>query len=153
VQPAPALASRPRRFRAALGPLVLAHFLAYPVAFASAIALIPLALLFRKQALLDASATHPLNWLIRDVARDLALTRIEAAQVQVVLEFVFVGCVLVLVLVHLAVIPWLMAVTRPAENAARIARARRFFAIGFGILLATVLLTGAAGWLWLLVAE
>lgn len=117
----------------------------------AALACMPLSMLARKRALLEASARDETHPLIRDVARDLSLTAVEAAQVQLVLEVVLGAALAVLVLVHLAALPWALAETRGSGTPAA-ARGRRVFVYGFALLAAGLLLLGAASWLWLLTA-
>jgi hypothetical protein len=134
-----------------LAPLLIAHALAYPLALLSALACMPLAIIARRRALLDANprdTTHP---IISDVARDLSLTAVEAAQVQLVLEVVLSAALLVLVLVHLAALPWAAAETQASTAARETARGRRVFVYSFALLVAGMLLLGAASWFWLLV--
>ena len=148
---ASALAPTRRRWRAALAPLVIAHALAYPLGMLAALACMPLAIFVRKGALLEAGpqdATHP---LIRDVARDLSLTAVEAAQVQLVLEVVLGAALVVLVLVHAAALPWAVTETRGASTPPA-ARARRLFVSCLGALVVGLVVLGAASWTWLLVA-
>jgi hypothetical protein len=134
-----------------LAPLLIAHALAYPVALLSALACMPLAIIVRRRALLDASPRDPTHPIIRDVARDLSLTAVEGAQVQLVLEVVLGAALLVLVLVHLAALPWAAAETRASAGGLDTARGRRVFVYCFALLGAGMLLLGAASWLWLLV--
>jgi hypothetical protein len=136
-----------------LAPLLIAHALAYPLGLLAALASMPPAIVGRRRALLEASphdATHP---LIRDVARDLSLTAVEAAQVQLVLEVVLAAALVVLVLVHVAALPWAVAQTRGERGARAIERGRRAFVYGLGALVVGLLLLAAAGWSWLLLAS
>jgi hypothetical protein len=152
VQPASARAPRSRRFQAALAPFILAHFLAYPVALVTALAAIPLGLVLRKQALLDAGNQGASSALVRDVARDLVLTRTEAAELQLMLEFILGASLVVLLLVHLAAVPWMRAAAASSDlpaAATSLARARRSFGLCLALLLGVVVVIGAGGWLWL----
>lgn len=144
-----ALAPPRRRLRAALAPLLIAHALAYPLGMLAALACIPLAIFARKRALLDAGPKDETHPLLRDVARDLSLTAVEAAQVQLVLEVVLGAALVVMVLVHVAALPWAVAETRGASTPVA-ARARRVFVYSLGLLVVGLLVLGAASWIWLL---
>jgi hypothetical protein len=114
----------------------------------------PYAIMLRKQALLDAGPTGSTNRLLREAARNLALTPLEAAQVQLVLEVALALSALVFALVHVAAVPWMLARVadrQPAQTDPRTLLARRIFTGVFGLLLACSALLGAAGWIWLLV--
>ncbi len=131
---------------------MIAHALAYPLGVLAALASMPPAIIVRKRALLAAGpedATHP---LIRDVARDLSLTAVEAAQVQLVLEVVLGAALVVLVLVHVAAVPWALAETRGDSGSAASRRGRRVFVYSLGALVIGLVLLAAAGWSWLLLA-
>ncbi|HMJ12104.1 MAG TPA: hypothetical protein VK524_11855 [Polyangiaceae bacterium] len=148
-------ARSPRRLRAALGPLLIAHALAYPATLLSALACMPLVIAIRTRALMAAGPDGAVHPMLRDVARDLSLTQVEAAQVQLVLEVALGVALLVFLLVHLAALPWAWAETRapasgPAEDRDR-DRGRRSFAYAFAMLLGALLVLGAGSWLWLLV--
>jgi hypothetical protein len=122
------------------------------VALLSALACMPLAIISRRRALLDTRPGDPTHPIISDVARDLSLTAVEAAQVQLVLEVVLGAALVVLVLVHLAALPWAAAETRASTGARETARGRRVFVYCFALLVAGMLLLGAASWVWLFVA-
>jgi hypothetical protein len=142
VQPASAVVDEPPRASAWLEPLLIGHFVAYPVALGSAVAAIPYALLLRKRALLAAGDDGASIGLVRDIAHDLA---------QLVLEVVLPASLLVLGLVHLAALPWLVAAVRGKPSAKdHYRRMRRFFILCIAGLIALVGVSGAAGWAWLL---
>ena len=130
---------------------MIAHALAYPLGLLAALASMPPALVVRKRALLEAGPKDPTHPLIRDVARDLSLTAVEAAQVQLVLEVVLGAALVVLVLVHVAALPWAAAETRGDSGSPAIIRGRRAFVYSLGVLVVGLVLLAAAGWLWLLV--
>lgn len=149
VQPGMPEARQPRGRAVWLGPIVIAHFVAYPVAFFSAVAAMPYAMLLRKRALLAAGNEGASIGLIRDAARGLSLTRVEAAQLQVVLVFSLSASLVVLLLVHLAALPWAVARARARDDAPATLRARRSFMISIAVLVSSVGAAGLAGWIWL----
>ena len=92
--------------------------------------------------------------IVRDAARDLKLTAIEAAQVEIVLEFALWACVTILVLMHLAVLPWSFAAAaaaREPEGSERaVKRGLRIFAGTTATTVVAVAIGGTAGWIWIM---
>ena len=136
--------------RAALGRLTLAHFIAYPIGFLAAIGSMPIGMVIRERALLTASGGATYG-IIQDVARDMKLNATEAAQVQILLEFCLGVSLVVLLIIHLAAIPWAIGAARSARNPDDPGPAKRglraFAAIAVGTT-AILLLSSLAGWIW-----
>ena len=111
-----------------------AHFAAYPVAFAAAMAGVPLAMVVRGQAVLTAAS--------------------EAAAQRIIMEVCLGFAALVYVLVHVVAIPWARgaaAVARQEDGAPRRAREGRvFFVTSMLVMSAACVLGGLVGWAWLL---
>ncbi len=128
------------------------HLVAWAVAFGSAVAQMPLAIWFRRSALLHAQPTGATMGVVRNAARTLALSPTEAAQLQLVLTFILWGGGVILLVVHLAGLPWAVGAARAARSPALAPSAKRGIRI-FGFTCATiagvVLLAGVAGWIWL----
>lgn len=146
-------APRPKSPRNAfLGRMLVVHLVAYPVAFVAAVAEMPIAIWYRKTELLEARPTGASVGVVRDAARGLSLTPTEAAQLQLVLVFILWSSVLMLLLVHLAGLPWAVGAARAARDPELSGRAAKGFRI-FGLSCATiggvVLVLGVAGWIWL----
>jgi hypothetical protein len=146
----------PRRrvaWRAFVGRLLLAHFIAYPIGFVAAIAAMPLAFLFREEAILGAGNQGATSQLVKDATRGMALSATEAAQLQIVLEFVLWVSLAALLAVHLAAVPWGIGAARAArqpEQAATVQRrGYRTFVVATATTTVLVVLAGAGGWLWL----
>ncbi len=151
-------AERPGRraeapWRAFVGRLALAHFIAYPVGFAAAVAAMPVAFLLREQALLHAGDRGATSSIVREATRGMSLSGTEGAQLQIILEFVLWATLAVLAVVHLAALPWCLGAARtardPLRGAASLRTGRRTFV---GITLATavlVVLCAVGGWMWI----
>lgn len=114
----------------------------------------PIAVRLRAAALMNAGSEGASSRILRDVAQQLKLSPTEAAQAEIVFTFVLWTCIAVLLVVHLASLPWAIAAARsvshvpPDERGVR--RGRKVFV---GVTVATVILVvlcGAVGWLWLL---
>jgi hypothetical protein len=140
--------------RAFLGRFVLAHFVAYPIAIVAAIGATPLALWVRERSILEAGATGARWTTVTEALAKHRVTATEAAQVQIVLDFVIIMTVATFALVHLAALPWAVegARTRTRTTATRQMRTAGF-RVFVGITAATlvlVALSGMAGWAWLL---
>lgn len=135
-----------------LGRLMLVHFSAWAVAFASAVAQMPIAIFFRQKQLLQAGPTGATVGLVKNAAHNLALSPRESAQLQIVLGFIMWGGLTVLLAVHIAGLPWCIGAARAARHPERAPAARRGLRI-FGLACATigvvVVLAGVAGWIWL----
>jgi hypothetical protein len=111
-----------------------AHFAAYPVAFAAAMAGVPLAMVLRGNAVLTAAS--------------------EAAAQRVIMEVCLVFAALVYVLVHVVAIPWARgaaAVAREEPDApGRARKGRVVFIASVLAMSAGCVLGGLVGWAWLL---
>lgn len=146
-------AQRPKSATGAfLGRLMLVHFVAWAVAFGSAVAQMPIAIWVRQKQILHARPTGATVGLVQDAARNLALNPTEAAQLQIVLGSIAWGGAAILLAVHIAGLPWAIGAARAARHPERAPAAKRGLRI-FGIACATigavVLLAGIAGWIWL----
>jgi hypothetical protein len=143
--------------RAFLGRFVLAHFIAYPIAVVAAIGATPLALWIRERSILEAGPTGARWTTVTEALAKHRVTATEAAQVQIVLDFVIVMTVATFALVHLAALPWAIEGARARTVATANDGVRQIRTAGFrvfvGITAATlvlVVLSGMAGWAWLL---
>jgi len=149
----PAPTRRASAQRVFLERLLLGHFIAYPVGLVAAIGSIPIAMKFREHAVLAAGPDGAKSDLVRQVARDLHLSPMEAAQSEIILTFVMWVTLAVLLVVHLGVLPWAIGAARAArspDSASSSARqGLRSFVIVTTVTLAVVILCGAAGWIWL----
>ncbi|MFO0571218.1 MAG: hypothetical protein U0263_36650 [Polyangiaceae bacterium] len=154
VTPVSPAAKPPKPGKAFWGRFVLGHFLAYPVCFLTAAGALPYAMVFRHDLLLNPGRTGARSKLVADAARDLKLSGIEAAQVEIVLEWAMWACIVVFLLLHIAVLPWSFAAARaarsPAEGAAGLRRGIRIFAGTTATTVVLVALAGTAGWIWVL---
>jgi hypothetical protein len=151
--------------RAFLGRLMLAHFIAYPISVITAVGAMPVAVYVRQRSILEARAVGARWSMVSDALAKYRVSPTEAAQVQIVLDFVLLVTVAFFVLVHLAVLPWAIGAARagaraqlpdgagaPTGNVTAQKRAAGF-RVFVGITAATLILvaiSGTAGWLWLL---
>lgn len=146
--------SRPKPGKAFWGRFAVGHFLAYPVCFLTAAGALPFAMILRRQELLNPGRAGARTKLVADAARDLKLSGIEAAQVELVLEWAMWACLLVFVVLHLAALPWSFAAAEaarhPATGDAGIRRGFRIFAGTAATTVVLVALAGTAGWIWVL---
>jgi hypothetical protein len=146
------MALAPSPLRAAFGRLVVAHFLAYPIGFAAAVGSIPLALLVRERALLAAEGGAK-SKLVRDALEGMALGSTEAAQVEVILELVLWIALAVVLIVHLAAVPWAIGAARSARRPGDDGPARRgmrTFVVICAATTALVVLGAVVGWVWVI---
>ncbi len=111
-----------------------AHFAAYPVAFAAAMAGVPLSMVIRGQAVLSATS--------------------EAAAQHVILEVCLVFACAMYVAVHLAAIPWARGAAAAARGesgaSARARKGRTLFIALMLVMSSACVLGGLIGWVWLL---
>lgn len=144
----------PRPAKAFWGRFAVGHFLAYPVCFLTAAGALPYAMILRRDELLNPGRAGARTKIVADAARDLKLTAIEAAQVEIVLEWAMWACILVFVVLHLAALPWSFAaaaaVRHPEQGAAASKRGFRIFAGTAATTVVLVALSGTAGWIWVL---
>lgn len=133
---------------------MLAHLIAYPVGFLTAVAAMPLAMMSRREQLMDVGAIGAKNRFIADAARELALSPLEAAQVELVLEVSFMAALVTLGLVHLWSLPWSVAaarqVKRPEAGRGAVDRGYRLFTVLTVSTILLLLLGGIASWVWVL---
>jgi hypothetical protein len=144
---------RPTPAKAFWGRFALGHFLAYPVCFLTAVGAMPFGMMLKRDALLSPERVGASSSIVRDVARDLKLSGIEAAQVEMVLEFAMWVCLAVLLVVHLAALPWSFAAAaavRHPEQSPRVKRGLRIFGATLATTVVTVALAGTAGWIWIM---
>jgi hypothetical protein len=139
--------------------LLVAHFLAYPMVFAVAVATISLAVIGYRAELLDVAvnskgASSFQRWLLDH----LELTPVDATRFEIVMGPVAVSSAAVFALAHFGAIPWALAARRQSRTDERAAVERAKVRRGFRIWLvaslgptALILLVGALGWLWILV--
>lgn len=131
----------------------LAHFLAYPLTFAVALATMPLALLLREDALLEAAATGAKTGLVGQVAANMGLSALEAAQLEIVLGTLLWLSLAVFVSLHLAALPWAIAAAKAARSPSAVAGLKRGYTLFVAVttsLVGLLLLAGALSWLWML---
>lgn len=132
---------------------MLAHLSAYPVGVISAMAAIPLALMVRGEAVKRATATGAHSELLRRVAQDMQLDPLAAAQMEIVMEFVFACALGTLLVPHLTALPWAWAASTRAGAAPkdpRLERRLKWFVGSMLALAALWVLLGAIGWIWLM---
>ena len=150
----PAKAGKKKAAKAFWGRLAIGHFAAYPVCFLTAAGALPLAMIVKKAALMSPPLAGARSSIVSDVARDLKLSAIEAAQVEIVLQFAMWVCLAVFVLIHLAVLPWSFgaaAATRDTEQGTLEAkRGLRIFGVTMATIIVLVAVGGTAGWAWIL---
>ncbi len=125
---------------------LLGHVVAYPVGFLAAVAAIPIALPACHAALSSVGGRGPRSAFVRDLAQRMALSPPEGAQLEIVLKFLLWVALAVLLLVHVAVLPWAIA---SARGSTAVDRARRMFVRTVATITAIIVVTGAAGWIWL----
>ena len=159
-EPAPEAAKSPPQsaWKKFTSRLFIAHMVAYPVGFLAAVACMPMSLLARGDELLNASATGATNKLVRESIKNLGLDPTEAAQVQIVMEFVFIVAGGLWILVHFWGVPWARAAAKSVEahNAGDLAGAKeterrglKWFAWSTAATVAVTGLVGLGGWIWL----
>ena len=145
---------RPSPRKAFWGRFMLGHFIAYPVCFLTAAGTLPFAMIVRKAELMSPGRMGARSGIVRDAARNLKLTGIEAAQVEIVLEFAMWACIAVLVLMHVAVLPWALAAARqarlPEAPDVGTRRGLRIFAGTTATIVVALAVSGTAGWIWVL---
>ncbi len=132
------------------------HFAAYPVAFLASIAAMPIAMWVRDDKLLNAGATGATYGVVREAIKDMGLSATEAAQVEIILEFVGIVALAVWVLVHIEGLPWSIAAFKATtrdrlrgHEAPSVRRTRRWFVVSLIVTGAACVLMGIAGWTWL----
>ncbi len=139
--------------RAFFGRFFLGHMLAYPVGFAAAVAALPLAMMVHKEELMSPGRFGARSQMLADVARDLHMTPLEAAQMEIVLRFTLWICVAALVLVHVAVLPWSVAAARAVGNPPAKAAVQKTYRLFAAVTGGTLVLLGVGGtglWIWVL---
>lgn len=133
---------------------MMGHLIAYPVGFFTAVAAMPLSMVLRKDELMSIATLGAKNRFIQDAAKDLALSPLEAAQVEMVLVTCLYASLVTLLLVHLWTLPWAVGAARavrdPARGAALEKRGYRWFGWLTGATFAVVALAGALGWVWVI---
>jgi hypothetical protein len=111
-------------------------------------------MMLRRDALLNPGRLGAKSKLVADAARDLKLSPLEAAQVEIVLGWSLWVCLAVFLLLHLAALPWAFAaadaVRRPDRGDGRLRRGFRMFAGVTASTVVLVALAGTAGWIWVM---
>jgi|SoiMethySBSTD1v2_1073268.scaffolds.fasta_scaffold41461_1 hypothetical protein len=142
-------------WRAFLSRFALAHFIAYPVATVAALAATPLALWIKGREITETEASGASWQILQEALNKYHVSSTEAAQVQIVVEFVLYFCIGVFSMIHVAAIPWAAGAARAAKRTdapgARQSRTPgfRLFVVTTAATLVAVALLGAAGWTWL----
>ena len=133
--------------------LLLGHFIAYPVGLLAAVASMPIAMKLRAATVLAAGPEGAQSDLMRQISRDLGLSAIEAAQTEIIMVFVMWSTLAVMLVVHVAALPWAIGAARTARSpdsaSSSARRGLRSFVIVTVVTLIVVMLCGIAGWLWL----
>ncbi len=132
---------------------MLAHLSAYPVGVISAMAAIPLALMVRGEEVKQATASGAHSELLQQVAQDLQLDALAAAQMEIVMEFVLACALATLIVPHLTALPWAWAAStrRGAEpRDPKLAQRLKWFIGSMLALAALWVILGAIGWIWLM---
>lgn len=135
------------------GRFAVGHFAAYPVCFLTAAGALPYAMIVRRAELLNPRQLGARTKLVADAARDLKLSAVEAAQVELVLGWALWASLAVFVLMHLATLPWAFGAAKAARHPEQDAAARRGLRIFAGTTATTVVLVallGTGGWIWVL---
>ena len=137
-----------------VGRFMLGHLIAYPVGFVAAVAAMPLAMMVRKQELLDVGNVGAENHVVRKAVEKLGLTAMEAGQVEIVLGFCLWASLLPMLLVHLLALPWAAASGISSEEVVgldpRVKRTWRLFLAGTLGSFVVIVLVGVVSWLWVL---
>lgn len=145
---------RPTPAKAFWGRFAAGHFLAYPICFLTSAGALPYAMVLRRDELLNPGRAGARTKIVADAARDLKLTAIEAAQVEIVLEWAMWACIVVFVVLHVAALPWSFAAARaarhPEHGEAGVRRGFRMFAGTAATTVVLVAISGTAGWIWVL---
>ena len=145
---------RPTPLKAFSGRFFLGHMLAYPIGFAAAVAALPIAMMAKKEELMSPGRFGAKSEMLAGIAKDLHLTPLEAAQIEIVLVFTMWISIAVLVLIHLVALPWAIAAARAVKNPTltetAVKKSYRLFAGVTGGTLVLLGLTGTAAWIWVL---
>lgn len=132
---------------------MLAHLSAYPVGVISAMAAIPLALMVRGEQVRQATATGAHSELLRQVAQDMQLDPLAAAQLEIVMEFVMACALVTLLIPHLTALPWAWAASTRQGASPRdpkLAKRLKWFIGSMAALAGIWVIVGAIGWIWLM---
>jgi hypothetical protein len=145
---------RPTPLKAFSGRFFLAHMLAYPLGFAAAVAAMPIAMVVKKKELMSPGRFGAKSEMLAGIARDLNLTPLEAAQIEIVLMFTMWVSIVVLVVIHVVALPWSIAAARavndPALVETSLKRGYRLFAGVTGGTFVLLGLIGTGAWIWVL---
>ncbi len=139
--------------------LIAAHFLAYPLVFAVAVATISLAVIgYKAELLAVAVSSEPASNFQRWLLEHLELSPVDAKRFEIVMGPVAVTSGVIFAIAHFGAIPWALAAWRQNRTAEPKVAGREKLRRGFRIWLlssvgptALLLLVGAVGWLWILV--
>ncbi len=146
---------RPTPLKAFSGRFFLGHMLAYPLGFAAAVAAMPIAMVVKKQELMSPARFGAKSEMLAKIARDLHMTPLEAAQIEIVLVFTMWVSIAVLGLIHVVALPWAIAAARAVNEPARESQVRRTYRLFAGVTGGTLVLLGVIGtgaWIWVLTA-
>lgn len=146
---------RPTPLKAFSGRFFLGHMLAYPVGFAAAVAAMPIAMVVKKKELMSPARFGAKSEMLAGIARDLHMTPLEAAQIEIVLVFTMWVSIAVLALIHLVALPWAIAAARAVNDPAKAAAAKQGYRLFAGVTGGTLVLLGVIGtgaWIWVLTA-
>jgi hypothetical protein len=146
---------RPTPLKAFSGRFFLGHMLAYPLGFAASVAAMPIAMVVKKQELMSPARFGAKSEMLAGIARDLHMTPLEAAQVEIVLVFTMWVSIAVLAVIHLVALPWAIAAARAVNHPAREPQVKRTYRLFAGVTGGTLVLTGMIGtgaWIWVLTA-
>lgn len=145
---------RPTPLKAFSGRFFLGHMLAYPVGFAASVAALPVGMVVKKKELMSPGRFGAKSEMLAGIARDLHLTPLEAAQIEIVLVFTMWVSIAVLVLIHAVALPWAIAaaraVNRPELQETTVKRTYRLFAGVTGGTLVLLGVIGTGAWIWVL---
>jgi hypothetical protein len=152
-EPAPRAPLRP--WRAFAARFALAHFIAYPVTVVAAVGATPLGLWINEGRILSAGPTGARWRMLEDALNRYNVSATEAAQVQIVVQFVVLFCGAVFALIHAASIPWAVSAARAAKLSGApdqpASSGFRLFVASTAATLVVVALIGVSGWTWLFI--
>jgi hypothetical protein len=146
---------RPTPLKAFSGRFFLGHMLAYPIGFAAAVAAMPIAMVVKKRELMSPARFGAKSEMLAGIARDLQMTPLEAAQVEIVLVFTMWVSIAILAVIHLVALPWAIAAARAVNDPTRQAQVERTYRLFAGVTGGTLVLVGVIGtgaWIWVLTA-
>jgi hypothetical protein len=145
--------SRKSQARAAfIGRLLAGHFACYPMMFAASMAAMSLSIIAQRAALFDVqhqlvATSNFQRWLVDRVG----LVVSEAASFEIIFRPVTLALVLILVVTHVAAVPWALAARKaelePEKGKPALEKATRHFLIASAATTGLVVVPGIAGWI------